>query len=256
MGQHRNASGAVGVVVIGRNEGARLKRCFESLLGTAESIVYVDSGSSDDSVRVSRALGIEVVDLDLRTPFTAARAHNEGFRKLIQSRPELQYVFFVDGDCCVMPGWLDDACRFLATREDVAVVWGRRRERYPEKSIYNLLCDIEWNSWPMGETKACGGDAVMRIAAVREVNGYRPDLICGEEPELCVRLRKAGWRIWHLDVDMTLHDAALDRFSQWWKRMIRGGYAYARGADLHGAPPERHWVRECRSIWAWGAGLP
>lgn len=256
MGQHRNASGAVGVVVIGRNEGARLKRCFESLLGTAESIVYVDSGSSDDSVRVSRALGIEVVDLDLRTPFTAARARNEGFRKLIQSRPELQYVFFVDGDCCVMPGWLDDACRFLATREDVAVVWGRRRERYPEKSIYNLLCDIEWNSWPMGETKACGGDAVMRIAAVREVNGYRPDLICGEEPELCVRLRKAGWRIWHLDVDMTLHDAALDRFSQWWKRMIRGGYAYARGADLHGAPPERHWVRECRSIWAWGAGLP
>jgi glycosyltransferase involved in cell wall biosynthesis len=253
MGQHRNASGALGVVVIGRNEGERLKRCFESLLGTAESIVYVDSGSSDDSVRMSRALGIDVLELDLRTPFTAARARNEGFRKLIQGRPELDYVY---GDCCVMPGWLDEACRFLATRLDVAVVWGRRRERYPEKSIYNLLCDIEWNSWPIGETKACGGDAVMRAAAVLQVNGYRPDLICGEEPELCIRLRKAGWRIWHLDVDMTLHDAALDHFSQWWKRMMRGGYAYARGADLHGAPPERHWVRETRSVWAWGAGLP
>jgi len=256
MGQDRNASGAVGVVVIGRNEGERLKRCLESVLGTAECIVYVDSGSSDDSVEMSRALGVEVVELDLQTPFTAARARNEGFRKLIETRPELPYVFFVDGDCEVVHGWLDEGCRFLETHPQVAVVWGRRRERYPEKSVYNLLCDIEWDSWPVGETKACGGDAVMRIDAVRQVNGYRPDLICGEEPELCVRLRGAGWRVWRLGVDMTLHDAALYHFSQWWKRVLRGGYGYAQGSELHGRPPERHWVRESRSVWVWGLWVP
>ena len=256
MGQDRNASGAVGVVVIGRNEGERLKRCLGSVLGTAECIVYVDSGSSDDSVEMSRALGVEVVELDLQTPFTAARARNEGFRKLIETRPELPYVFFVDGDCEVVHGWLDEGCRFLETHPQVAVVWGRRRERYPEKSVYNLLCDIEWDSWPVGETKACGGDAVMRIDAVRQVNGYRPDLICGEEPELCVRLRGAGWRVWRLGVDMTLHDAALYHFSQWWKRVLRGGYGYAQGSELHGRPPERHWVRESRSVWVWGLWVP
>jgi len=256
MGQDRNAAGAVGVVVIGRNEGERLKRCLESVLGTAECIVYVDSGSSDDSVQMSRTLGVEVVELDLRTPFTAARARNEGFRKLIEIRPELPYVFFVDGDCEVVHGWLDEACHFLDVHPDVAVTWGRRRERYPEKSVYNLLCDIEWDSWPVGETKACGGDAVMRIDAVRQVNGYRPDLICGEEPELCVRLRGAGWRVWHLGVDMTLHDAALYHFGQWWKRVLRGGYGYAQGSELHGAPPERHWVMESRRVWFWGLGLP
>src|SRR5690348_12250225 len=122
MGQDCNASGAIGVVVIGRNEGERLRRCLESVLGTAECIVYVDSGSSDDSVGMSRNLGVEVVELDMRTPFTAARARNEGFRRLIEIRPELPYVFFVDGDCEVVQGWLDEASRFLGTHPEVAVV--------------------------------------------------------------------------------------------------------------------------------------
>ena len=256
MGQDRNASLRVGVVVIGRNEGDRLKRCLESVLGTAERIVYVDSGSSDESVGMSSALGIQVVELDLRIPFTAARVRNEGFWKLLEVQSELRYVFFVDGDCEVVHGWLDEACSFLDSHPEVAVVWGRRRERYPEKSIYNLLCDIEWDSWPVGETKACGGDAVMRVAAVRQVNGYRPELICGEEPELCVRLRRAGWRVWRIGVDMTLHDAALYHFGQWWKRVLRGGYGYALGAELHGNSPERHWVAESRSVWLWGLWIP
>jgi hypothetical protein len=192
----------------------------------------------------------------MRTPFTAARARNEGFWRLIKTRPDLPYVFFVDGDCEVIRGWLGEACGFLDSHSENAVVWGRRRERYPDKSVYNLLCDIEWDNWPAGESKACGGDAVMRVDAVRQMNGYRPDLICGEEPELCVRLRLAGWRIWHLDADMTLHDAALYHFNQWWKRVLRGGYGYAQGVDLHGAPPVRHWVDESRSVWLWGLGIP
>lgn len=246
----------VGVVVIGRNEGERLKRCLLSLLDSTRSIVYVDSGSSDDSVAMSRSLGVEVVDLDLRTAFTAARARNEGFRHLTRIRPDLKYVFFVDGDCEVTAGWVDVAIRFLESHSDVAAVCGRLRERHPEKSIYNLLCDLEWESFPVGEAKMCGGLAVMRIEAFRQVNGFRADLICGEEPELCVRLRQKGWRIWQLETDMALHDAALYHFSQWWKRMVRGGYAYAQGAKEHGAPPEEHWVEESRRIWLWGLWIP
>lgn len=249
-----SAPECIGVVVIGRNEGGRLKRCLESL--HLLCVVYVDSGSSDGSVALSRGLGVEVVELDPRIPFTAARARNEGFRRLLELRPALDYVFFVDGDCEVAGSWLATASRFLDQHPQLAVVWGRRRERNPDKSVYNLLCDIEWSSFPLGETSACGGDAVMRARAVRQVGGYRNDLICGEEPELCVRLRQAGWRIWHLDVEMTVHDAALYRFHQWWKRMVRGGYAYAQGVALHGTPPERHWVSESRRTWVWGLGIP
>ena len=144
---------------------------------------------------------------------------------------------------------------FLTAHYDVAVVSGRLREKHPKTSIYNMLCDIEWDS-SSGETKACGGIAMMRVAAIEAVHGFRDDLIAGEEPELCVRLRKSGWKIWRLAENMATHDAAIMRFGQWWKRSVRAGYAFAQGAALHGAPPERHGVRESRSAWFWGLGIP
>ncbi|MNH09768.1 hypothetical protein D3C79_692290 [compost metagenome] len=96
----------------------------------------------------------------------------------------------------------------------------------------------------------------MRADAFAAVSGYRASLIAGEEPELCVRLRAAGWKIWRLPEEMTLHDAAMTRFGQWWQRSLRGGYAFAEGAFLHGAAPERHWQRESRRIWIWGLAIP
>lgn len=246
---------AIGVVVIGRNEGLRLERCLTSLVGTADKIVYVDSGSTDGSVQMALKLGIEVVALDMALPFTAARARNEGFSCLQRVLPAMRYVQFVDGDCEVVTGWLSRAQAFLDAHPEVAVVCGRRRERFPENSVYNLLCDLEWDT-PLGETKACGGDALMRAEAFASVSGFRPDLIAGEEPELCVRLRAAGSKVWRLDEEMTLHDAAMTRFSQWWQRSLRAGYAFAEGAFLHGAAPEQHWRRESNRAWIWGLGLP
>ena len=245
----------LGVVVIGRNEGERLRRCLVSVLAQAPTVVYVDSGSTDGSVELATALGVHACSLDMRRPFSAARARNEGVRRLQALAPGLEFIQFVDGDCEVAAGWLRKAAAFLDQHPEVAAVCGRRRERFPERSIYNLLCDLEWDT-PVGEAKSCGGDVLMRAAALRQVVGYRDDLIAGEEPELCVRLRAKGWRIWRLDAEMTLHDAAMTRFGQWWRRCLRAGFAYAEGARLHGALPERHWVRESRSAWVWGAGLP
>lgn len=246
---------AVGVVVIGRNEGERLRRCLESVRAGTRSLVYVDSGSSDGSAALAAGLGATVLALDMRRPFTAARARNEGMRRLQSLRPEIAFVQFVDGDCELVSGWLAAAQRFLEAESQVAVVCGRRRERFPERSVYNLLCDLEWNT-PIGEARACGGDAMMRAAAFRQVEGFRDELVAGEEPELCVRLRAQGWKVWRLDAEMTLHDAAMTRFRQWWQRTVRAGFAYAEGVRLHGASPERHWLREWRSAWAWGVGLP
>jgi GT2 family glycosyltransferase len=245
----------VAVVIIGRNEGDRLLRCLQSLTEQVTQLVYVDSGSADDSVNLARSMGAEVVALDMTVPFTAARARNEGFERMRKLYPYAEYVQFVDGDCEVIATWLESAVTFLDAQPDVAAVCGRRRERYPDKTTYNMLCDNEWNT-PIGDAKACGGDAMMRVIAFENMQGFRADLIAGEEPELCVRFRAAGWRIWRLDQEMTLHDAAMTKFSQWWKRTMRAGHAFAEGAYLHGAPPERHWVNESRRAWIWGLGIP
>lgn len=256
MSEHGEMLSKVGVVAIGRNEGERLRKCLDSVAGIAGRVVYVDSGSTDGSVEMARAMGVAVVELDMRVPFTAARARNAGFRRLRELLPDLAYVQFVDGDCELVAGWLERAATFLDAHRDVAVACGRRRERHPERSIYNMLCAIEWDAHPVGEAKSCGGDALMRIDALAAVSGYRPDLIAGEEPELCIRLRAAGWRVWFLNDELTLHDAAMTRFRQWWNRALRAGYAEAQGAELHGAPPEYHCVRELLRAWFWGLGIP
>ena len=69
-----------GAVVMGRNDGERLKLCIDSL-SVAARIVYVDSGSTDGSVDWARAHGADVVELDSAVAFTAARARNSGFRR-------------------------------------------------------------------------------------------------------------------------------------------------------------------------------
>lgn len=245
----------IGVVIIGRNEGDRLIRCLKSAVSQSSQLIYVDSASTDDSVQVACEMGAEVVSLDMARPFTAARARNEGFAEMRNLYPQIEYVQFVDGDCEIAESWLQSAYDFLSLHHDVAVVCGRRRERYPQRSVYNMLCDIEWDT-PVGETRACGGDALMRVNAFENIGGFRAGLIAGEEPELCVRLREAGWKIWKLDKEMTLHDAAITRFGQWWKRSVRSGYAFAEGAYLHGAPPEFHRIKESRSVWTWGLGIP
>jgi GT2 family glycosyltransferase len=244
----------LGVVAIGRNEGERLRRCLESVVGRAD-VVYVDSGSTDGSRELARGLGAHVVELDLSRPFTAARARNAGLDRLLAERPHVELVMFVDGDCEVVDGFLARAAARLDERPELAVVCGRRRERHPEASLFNRLCDLEWDT-EVGDTDACGGDAMMRVSAVREVDGFDPALIAGEEPDLCVRLRRRGWRIERIDAEMTLHDAAMTEFGQWWSRNVRAGHAFAEGSWRHGRSPERHWVSETKKVLMWGGVLP
>ena len=244
-----------GVVTIGRNEGDRLIGCFASVKSHTESIVYVDSGSTDGSVAAAEEFGATVVNLDLTQPFTAARARNEGFKALKTLKPGIRFVQFIDGDCNLAAGWLEAAVTFIEQRNDVAVVCGRRRELYPEESVYNRLCDLEWDT-PIGEAAACGGDALIRVEALDAVGGFRPQLIAGEEPELCVRLREKGWKIWRLNLEMTQHDAAIRRVSQWWNRAVRSGYGCAEVSRLHRTSPFGIWRRETARAVIWGGLLP
>ena len=246
----------VGVVVIGRNEGDRLMRCLRSLTGAARQVVYVDSGSTDDSVEAARSMGVATVELDMRIPFAPGRARNAGYQRLRELLPKLDYVQFVDGDCEVDATWLEQAAEFLRTHEDVAVLGGRRYERHPDRSVYNRICAMEWDAHPIGEATTCGGDALMRADAFEAASGYRTDLMAGEEPELCERLRAAGWRVWFLNAPLTTHDAAMLRFGQWWQRSARSGYGATQRACVCPAADRVKGLRDIMSCWAWVIALP
>ena len=239
----------IDAVVIGRNEGARLTHALTALSGQVRRVVYVDSGSDDGSPAAARAAGAHVVALDMAQPFTAARARNAGLAALAGDPPDL--VQFLDGDCVLDSGWLDQATRFLAAHPQVAAVCGRRREIAPDASLYNRLCDWEWNT-QTGPTRATGGDVLLRDAALRAIGGYRDDIIAGEDNEMSQRLLEAGHAIYRLDADMSWHDAAMTRLGQFWRRALRAGHAFAQLGRLYPG----YFAAERRRALIWAAGFP
>ena len=240
----------LGAVAIGRNEGERLKACLRSLVQVCDRVVYVDSGSQDDSVAFARSIGVDVVELYTSTPFTAARARNAGFEALLADE-ELDLVQFVDGDCKVQPGWLEAGMVALDLNPDLGLVTGWRSEIRPQDSVYNQMCDVEWHR-PAGPIIACGGDRMVRVAAFQLTGGFDPTVIAAEDDEFCLRLAQAGWKLERLPVEMTLHDAAMTRFGQWWQRAKRAGHGFAQLGRMH--PP--HFLRERVRVWVYGLALP
>ena len=240
----------IGVVAIGRNEGARLAACLDSLQGSGARVVYVDSGSTDDSRAIARAAGARVVELDTSAPFTAARARNAGFAALRRDGPP-EIVQFIDGDCTLEPGWLADAAAALRADPSLGIVTGWRTETAPEATLYNAMAEWEWHR-PAGDITACGGDMMLRAALFESLGGFDGAIICSEDEELCLRVRKRGLRVHRLPRIMTRHDIAMTRLGQWWRRAVRAGHGFAEVGDRHPG----HFAAERRRVRIWGMALP
>ena len=250
-----DASRKIGIVVIGRNEGHRLSRSLASALNASPLTIYVDSGSTDGSVIRARNLGVPVVELCKSKNFSAARARNEGASALLRICPSLEFIQFVDGDCELQPGWIANAAALMFRSPAIGAVSGRRREVNGIASMYNRLCDWEWDV-PLGSTDFIGGDALVRVPAFLASGGYDERFIAGEEIDLSIRLRARGWVLWRQEQEMTLHDAKILKFSQWWQRQKRGGYAFGILASEHGARSGVCGIASTLRCIAWGGVLP
>jgi GT2 family glycosyltransferase len=244
----------IGFVVIGRNEGERLARSLASIAPFSSRIVYSDSGSTDQSLALAESMGAHTVVVE-GSPMSAARGRNVGFEALRKRFPECDLVHFIDGDCEIEPDWVQKAATFLGEHPGAAIACGQRFEAHPDASFYNRVIDDEWNT-PVGRALACGGDALMRVDAFEQVGGFNSGLIAGEEPDLCARLREAGWEIWRLDARMTRHDAAIHSLSQWMGRAARSGYGYAQVWSAPRNASDRPYGREIASALFWVAVMP
>jgi cellulose synthase/poly-beta-1,6-N-acetylglucosamine synthase-like glycosyltransferase len=234
---------SLSVVVIGRNEGQRLVRCLESVelmrpVPGGMELIYVDSASSDGSSERAMKHKAKVLSLQSTHPCAAA-GRNAGWRAA-----KAPIVMFLDGDTVLDRNFVADS---IGEFDDprVAVVFGHRRELDPGGSLFNRVTDLDWITAP-GPAEFCGGDALIRREILESVGGYDERLIAGEEPELCRRIRAAGHLILHVDRPMSLHDLAMTHFSQYWRRGLRSGYAYAEVSRRFRDTQLPLWSRESR----------
>jgi len=240
---------SVAIVLIGRNEGARLVRALASVTGGDARVVYVDSGSTDDSVAAAKSSGGTVVELTKDRPFTAARGRNAGFAALGDTPPD--YVQFIDGDCAVEPDWIAAGVAELAANPALGIVTGWRAEIHREASVYNQMIDVEWHR-PAGNITTCSGDMMVRSTAFTDAGGFDETVIAAEDDEFCIRLRGKGWKMRRLPLKMTRHDAAMTRFSEWWRRCVRSGHGFAQVGDMHAG----YFARERKRVLVYGAVFP
>jgi cellulose synthase/poly-beta-1,6-N-acetylglucosamine synthase-like glycosyltransferase len=232
------------IVVIGRNEGACLAKCLDSI-GQVQNvlvkeIIYVDSASTDGSPELASQYGAVVIVVRPER-LTAAIGRNAGWR-----RAESDLVLFLDGDTVLHRDFPRAACDAFSRDPSVAAVWGHRREIHPEASIFNRVLDLDWVYRP-GPTQFCGGDALIRREALLETDGFDEGLIAGEEPDLCRRMRARGYTILHIDHPMTGHDLQITRWSQYWKRATRAGHAYAEVSERYRGSNDPSWAFERKS---------
>lgn len=233
----------ISVVIIGRNEGERLRLCVQSVLAMRRprfelEIVYVDSGSTDSSVALAESMGVRVIPLQPERP-TAALGRNAGWRAAHGS-----IVLFLDGDTVLHPDFVAASLPHFSDPA-IAAIWGHRRELHPERSIYNRILDLDWIYRP-GLTAFCGGDALFRRSVLKRTDGFDDTLIAGEEPELCRRIRALDFTILHVDHPMTGHDLAITRWQQYWRRSTRAGHAFAEVSDRFRATDQPFWSEESR----------
>lgn len=214
----------VDVVIIGVNSRKTLEKCIESIYKTEYdiekiNIIYSDGGSTDNSLEIaSKYEKVKVLNLNLASP-TPGKQRNEGWKAGVAP-----FVQFIDSDTILDSNWIAEAVKTL-TEKNVDAVCGNRNEMHPEESVFNWLGNLEWNP-AYGVVDAFGGDVMIKRSVLEKTDGYNPELVAGEDPELAYRIRKEGFTILRLDTPMTLHDLGMKHIKQYWKRAFRTGYAY------------------------------
>lgn len=186
------SSNPLGVVIITRNQVWNVRRLVESVLRDTRGIpgteiVLVDSASTDGTAEIAAEYPIRVVRLRGDQHLGPAAGRYVGF-----SQVSGEFVLFLDGDTELYPGWLMEAITTISARPEVGAVAGR------EISLPLDAVDVDkpptqvgpclWREAPHG-----GGKAMYRRAALDEVGTFHPFLHSDEEPELCIRLRTAGY---------------------------------------------------------------
>lgn len=201
----------VTLVVPVRDRCGRLDRCLEAI-GDGVEVIVVDDGSADpvSIATVTERHGARLVRRD--TSGGPAAARNAAITSLTSD-----LVAFVDSDCRVPPGWLEQLIGHFADPAVGAVaprVVPARRElsgRYRHRCGLLDLGPDEARVRPLGVVGYVPTAALLvRRAALTEVGVFDTDLRYGEDVDLVWRLDAAGWRVRYDPAVEVLHDEPVD----------------------------------------------
>jgi glycosyltransferase involved in cell wall biosynthesis len=230
------------IVLITRNQEWNIRRLIESVLRETKDIperevVLVDSASTDDTVKLAADYPIHILRLKAGQRFTAAAGRYVGYRHTTGD-----LVLFLDGDMELQPAWLLVAVNFLLENPTVAVVSGQFLDLLPCASSdvpqrIRVSTPVACNAVPV---QFCGGAGMYRRSVLEQVGPFNPYLYSDEEPDLCLRVRMAGYSVVRVEQVMVNHytepgETFLGVLSRWRRNLYLGtgqNLRYKLGTNL------------------------
>lgn len=224
----------VSVVVIGRNEEKHLEACFRSIFDMDYpldklEIIYVDTGSRDQSVNIAKKFNVKIAEEQSNFP-SAGLARNRGIE---EARYEI--IHFVDGDMTADRDYLKSAITML-NKDNIACVIGDVSEQNTDTSFIANVLHYPWRKRKKGFVDAPGAGGTFLRSALREVGGYNPFILKGQETELGFRLRQKGYQIYKVETRMGTHDYAIHDIRSLVKHSYTMGKSYGKILTL---PPQQ-----------------
>jgi glycosyltransferase involved in cell wall biosynthesis len=211
----------VSVLICCHNSAQRLPPTLAHLAAQGHTeniaweIIVIDNASTDDTVSVARS----VWPADGPAPLRVVAEPQAGltFARL-KGISEARYsiLIFVDDDNWLGPGYISRTARIMEEHPEVAVCNGFC-SAVPEDEPPSWFTDchhyyaVSDPTWPCGDVTGTNhepfgaGMAIRKAAVVRlQEQGFKPLLVgrqgkniaSGEDTEMCIALRLAGWRWW------------------------------------------------------------
>ena len=186
-------------------------------------MVLADSASIDRTREIAARYDVTILCLHADQRLTAAAGRSVGY-----AHTTAEAVLFLDGDMELIGGWLERAIDLLHARPDVAVVTGTLIERPLSATGRGRLGDDQaFELDHLVEVPHGGGAALYRRAVLEKVGTFCPYLYSDEEPELCIRIRHAGYRVMKLAHPIAYHytqpqEAVSTIFARWRRNLYVG----------------------------------
>ncbi len=199
------------VIVVNYNTAAFLRRCLDSLSSQGDialKAIVVDNASEDNSQEMVRNEFPWVELVANRQNLGFSRANNQALRSC-----RSKYVHFLNPDTEVREGALVAMTRFMDSHPRVGLAGNRivNPDGSPQSSVEHRY---PGQKYARGELKGLAGEIawvlgasmIARMRLIEDLGGFDERFsLYGEEQDLCLRIRKAGWAIGFIPEAVVVH---------------------------------------------------
>ena len=121
--ENSNEKMPVSLCIIARNEAKNLNRCFENIGDVVSEILLLDTGSSDGTNEVAKALGAQVFQYEWNEDFSGAR-------NFLLQKARNDWVLWIDGDESYSKELMNEIRTKISGDEDIKGYYFPRKNYY------------------------------------------------------------------------------------------------------------------------------